>query len=921
MVQKFLQAVEMAGEVVFMTDPEGIFTYVNPEFARVYGYAPSEVVGKHTPGILHPLKDNHEEESLWKTLLQETDRKSTVVNRSKEGHFIRTEGFSRAIVDGSGSIQGYVVNQRNITEQRRSEELESAVYRISEAASSSTSLDELYKSVHRIIGDVMLANNFFIALYDEREDLITFPYAVDEVDQPPLPRRPRKGLTEYILRTGESLLCDRIIDAQLQSAGEIELIGSDSAVWLGVPLKIGRKVFGVMVVQHYSDPKAYGPREQHMLEYVSSQVAAAIESKRASAALRQSEERYRSLFDRMMDGVYRSTHEGRFVDINPAMVRMFGFDSREEMLKIDIKKDLYFAEDDRNSLFLDTGQEKIEIFLMRRKDGTGIWVEDHGQYVHDDQGRVIFHEGILRDVTERLKIEETLRESEQRYRLVLEQTGQLVYDYDIGTGEIAWSGAIERVTGFPPEEFQTVDINRWADLLHSEDRAAALAGLKKAISEGRNFHYEFRFRKKDGSYINIDNNGILLFDREHKPHRLLGTMADITTRKALEKQFLRSQRMESIGTLAGGMAHDLNNVLAPVLMSLTILSQKLTSDADQKLIGDLKKIVQRGANLIKQVLAFSRGAEIDRTEIQLGHYIEEVKKLVKETFSADIEIVTAVPNTLWSIMGDSTQIHQIILNLCVNARDAMPNGGRMTIAANNFLADENYVRFNLEARVGPYVVLTVSDVGLGIAPENLERIFEPFFTTKEPGKGTGLGLSTVYAIVKAHNGFIQVSSERGKGTKFNVYFPAVINVEPQDAREEIETPADIVKGNGELILIVDDESAVRDVSQMTLSSYGYRALTANDGAEGLAKYLEHQEDIKVVLTDINMPVMDGVTLIRELRRIDNDVKIIIASGYGERTKLHGIPKSDAYHFLKKPFTAEDLLRHVQEVLKADILPA
>ena len=290
-------------------------------------------------------------------------------------------------------------------------------------------------------------------------------------------------------------------------------------------------------------------------------------------------------------------------------------------------------------------------------------------------------------------------------------------------------------------------------------------------------------------------------------------LRDITDRKKLEAQFLRAQRMESIGTLAGGIAHDLNNVLQPIMMALQLLRNTYKDEKSQVWIDTLEASATRGANLVKQVLSFARGVEVERTIIQTRYVIVEVEKIAKETFPKNIEIKTDIPKDLWTIQGDVTQLHQVLMNMLVNARDAMTNGGVLSISAENFYVDENYARVHMDAKVGPHVVITVSDTGTGIPPELKDRIFEPFFTTKEPEKGTGLGLSTAYGIVKGHGGFINVYSEIGKGTRFKVYLPATeTNETKRIGEKQID---DILLGHGELILIVDDEPSVQEIARVT----------------------------------------------------------------------------------------------------------
>jgi hypothetical protein len=339
--------------------------------------------------------------------------------------------------------------------------------------------------------------------------------------------------------------------------------------------------------------------------------------------------------------------------------------------------------------------------------------------------------------------------------------------------------------------------------------------------------------------------------------------------------------------------------------------------SDEKSIGlveTLEASAERGANLVKQVLSFARGAEGEHSIIQVRHIISEIDKILKETFPKSIEITTDVPKDLWPISADPTQFHQVMMNLCVNARDAMPNGGALKIHARDFIADENYARMNIEAKAGPYIVIDVTDRGVGIPSEIIDRIFEPFFTTKEPGKGTGLGLSTVFRIVKDHGGFVRVYSEVGKGTKFSVYLPAADTTETRHlAKKQIEN---LPTGNGELILVVDDEASVREIAKISLVTNGYQAVTANDGAEAIALYVRKRREIKAVVLDVVMPIMDGPACIRALKKIDPGVKIILVSGLKDNSNLVKVENADIAAFLTKPYTTETLLKTLKEVLTA-----
>ena len=366
------------------------------------------------------------------------------------------------------------------------------------------------------------------------------------------------------------------------------------------------------------------------------------------------------------------------------------------------------------------------------------------------------------------------------------------------------------------------------------------------------------------------------------PRSILMVNTDITEMKQLEAQFRRAQRLEIIGTLAGGIAHDLNNVLAPISMSLSLMRKRLSDEKSMRILATVESSVRRGTDIVRQVLTFARGAEGDRVILQPKHVVREVEKITRETFTRSIDVQSDLPRDLWKIHGDGTQLHQVLMNLCVNARDAMPTGGILKLKGENVTLTEADARIHLDAHAGEYVLLTVADSGTGIPNEIMEKIFDPFFTTKEVGKGTGLGLSTVLGIVKGHGGFIIVQSEESRGTEFRIYLPAAVGEEAPDQEEQYcEGPA----GKGETVLVVDDESSVREIAKETLEANGYEVLLARDGAEAIAVFAQQRDRVRVVLTDLVMPYLDGSATIRALRKIDSRVKIIAASGLANKETL------------------------------------
>ncbi len=512
------------------------------------------------------------------------------------------------------------------------------------------------------------------------------------------------------------------------------------------------------------------------------------------------------------------------------------------------------------------------------------------------------NKALLAEITERARAEEQISQQASLLDKAQDAIGVRNLEHHL----IYWNKGAQRMYGWTAEEA----IGKNADRLLYKEELPQLIEAKKSVIQKGEWLGELRQRTKDGKEIIVESRWTLVRDNEGKPKSILIINTDITERKKLESQLLRAQRMESIGTLAGGIAHDLNNVLTPIMLSLRMLKRKSTDEQSQKLIGTLEQSTWRGANLIKQVLTFARGVEGERIPVQAAHIISEIEKIAKETFPRNIEIRNNTPKDLWTISGDATQLHQVIMNMCVNARDAMPEGGVLSISAENFLIDENYPRIHAEAKAGSYIMISISDTGAGIPPEILDRIFEPFFTTKEHGKGTGLGLSTSLAIVRSHGGFINVYSEVGTGTVFKVYLPAV----KTDVQGQEEKQFELPSGKGEYILIAEDEDPIREITISMLEKCGYNVLPAADGREAVAVYTRNKDKIRVVLIDMMMPVMGGLDSIRAIRGIDPEARIIAVSGLAEKNKLEKFADIQVQAFLPKPYTAERLLRTINDVI-------
>jgi hypothetical protein len=672
----------------------------------------------------------------------------------------------------------------DIGESQRAEALQSALYRIAEKTSSAGDLNEFFAAIHNIVGELMYAKNFYIALYDPATRLLSFDYFVDEED-PPFPPKPLgKGLTEYVLRTGESLLATPEVFEDLVRRGEVQSIGAPSVDWLGVPLKSGDDTFGVLVVQSYTANVRYGQKEKEILNFVSQHVASAIEHKRHEEALRRSEARYRSLVQSAAYSIFRSSLDGKFLDVNPALVSMLGYESAEEVLALDPKSDVFLHP-----------QEQVRL------------AEEY------------------------------------------ERSGR-------------------------------VDV-------------------------------ELKWKRKDGKAITVRLSGREV--SHEKGERVLEIIAeDVTERRALEEQVRQSQKMEAVGRLAGGVAHDFNNLMAVISGYTEVLLKELDQQNPLRTnVEAIRAATDRAAALTQQLLAFGRKQKLELKTINLNSVLHEVERLLGPLLGENVHLVTRPEPNLGLSKADTGQIAQVIMNLAVNARDAMPTGGSLIIETANVELDDPYRRDHFTPTPGPYVMLAISDTGSGMDPETKSRIFEPFFTTKEKGKGTGLGLSTVYGIVKQSGGHIFVYSEVGRGTTFKIYFPRL--EEPTNGSAK-HTSNNSRWCGSENVLLVEDEESVRELVLTTLKRHGYTVLEASNGDEALDLVQQSTQPIHMMISDVVMPGLGGRELARKLAALHPEMKVLFVSGYTQdAVQHHGVLDAGAT-FLQKPFTLDALARKVREVL-------
>jgi two-component system cell cycle sensor histidine kinase/response regulator CckA len=626
------------------------------------------------------------------------------------------------------------------------------------------------------------------------------------------------------------------------------------------------------------------------------------ERRLAESDRRTSEENYRTLFEQANDGICIADRAGRLVDVNLRACDMLGY-ARAEFLGKNFA-DFILPEDHARMQAglarLAKGSASVNEYRFRRKDGTILIGETSTKLLPD--GRLL---GLLRDVTGRYAAENRIREQAE----LLNQAHDAIIVTDLDGRISFWNRGAEKIYGWTAAEA----IGQTSPELFGPANLAALTPPLQAAAETGEWRGELRLYNRQGQPINVKVSLTSIMDDHGQVRARLGISTDITANKALEEQFFRAQRLESIGLLAAGIAHDLNNMLAPVLMGTSMLRQRITDPGDTKLLVSMEKSAARGAGLVRQILGFAHGVGGQPQTVRLKHLAHDIIAMIEETFPKSITFEHNLPSDLWMMVANPTQIHQVLLNLCVNARDAMPRGGRLSLRGKNVVLDEHAAAAIKGAQPGRFLVMEVSDTGTGIPADVLEHIWEPFFSTKGADAGTGLGLLTVRGIVERHSGFIELETEVGRGTTFRVYVPADETSAPASSNPPL--PSSSPRGQGELILVVDDEADIREVINATLAGHGYRVLVAGDGLEAVALFAPRSAEIKLVITDLNMPGLEGGTLAIVLRRLDPKVRLLAMSGMlPGKNRADPLPEVFRGALMAKPFSVETLLKTVRQHL-------
>ncbi len=625
----------------------------------------------------------------------------------------------------------------------------------------------------------------------------------------------------------------------------------------------------------------------------------------------EAERRYQELVERLPDGVFQTTTDGRFVEANRAMVEMLGYENKSDLLKLDILRDVYVRPSDRRRVRESLHKGAVVEVELRRKDGSHIWVEERGAAVADDSGSVLYYQGILRDVTLRREAEAALRAADRRLRDFVERTPMAIWEIALDGTFLSANPAALHMLGYESEK-DLFDVGLVGGVV--EDVEALRDGLARLERSPLGEDFEIWARRADGASILLRGKGRLAHDVMSDERFVELVAEDITERRHLEDALRHAQKMEAVGQLTGGIAHDFNNLLSIILLNAElILSEKDLELAPSAVeyLGEIAEAGRRAAVMTRQLLGFSRKAQLTMKPTSLAEVVAGLSSMMSRLLPASIELKVACEGSGRLVRADAGAVEQMVLNLVTNARDAMPDGGVLSIKVSERMVTEAYRREHSYARVGPHVTIAVSDNGSGMPPEVVSRVFEPFFTTKPEGKGTGLGLAMVYGLAKQHGGFVNVYSEAEEGTTITLSFPCE---EGGAAEESASAPTEVHQTGGARVLLVEDEDVLRSAGRRVLESAGYVLADATDGEDALRILEADPDGFDLVVTDLIMPHMGGAELLRKLGEDWPDLRVMLVSGYGAPELFADGQLDASVPVLAKPWTVEELLGAVRRAL-------
>jgi PAS domain S-box-containing protein len=954
------------GQAVIGTDARGTITYANQFVKELYGWSPDEILGKDILDVTVGREGRRDAEQIMSTLQLGSKWNGEFVVRHRDGREFAASVTNAPLRGEHGDIIGVVGISEDITARNRvAAELRASVSEISRTNRALKMLSNCNEVIARAQGEVEFLKQIcqiavdhggyrmaWVGYAEHNVEQTISPVASAGVDDGYLTQAGiswNAGVPEglgpagQIIRSGKAVTCRDIRNDPAFEPWHTLAEERGYRGFVGMPLREGARTFGLLAL-YSGEVYESTPDEMALLEEMADSVAFGIVSLRAQSERRVMEaavlkvaagvtassglEFFEQLACSMAQALgAHAAYVAQILPGDPRTVRTLAafaggsFAANFDFVVAGTPCDM--IPDTDSVVITDHVADKFphlprltELggrgYVCQRLDGSSGSVLGFVFVVFQQPlERIEFIRSTLKIFAARAASELERGETEVRLR---EQAALMDIAYegiqvkDLDGRVVYWNKGAERIYGWTAAEI----IGRVSTDILYQDPAAFQAAHAILLASGA-WQGEMIKLTKDGRAITVEVRWTLVRDGRGNPKSILAINTDVTQRRKLESQSRRAQRMESIGTLAGGIAHDLNNVLAPILMSVETLKGAVSSEADLALLGTLQGSAQRGADLVKQLLAFAKGVEGQRINVDPAFLIREFLTVVRDTFPKSIAVRFSPPSDAWTIVGDPTQMHQVLLNLCVNARDAMPDGGTLTLGTKNVVLDSTSDGVTDDCPAGRYLLISVTDTGTGISSENRSRVFEPFFTTKDLEKGTGLGLSTSLAIVKSHHGFIRLTSS-ATGTTFHVYFPAR-RVSQAAARVAASPPAPL-HGNGELVLLVDDDEAIRKVAQRLLERFGYRVVVAANGQQAVEMYERQRAEIAIVITDMSMPVMDGPATVRALRAMNPEVRIIVSSGLTSDAAVAEATGCAVRHFMSKPYTAQAMLQTLHAGLTA-----